>query len=79
MMQSSNEVAEAPAALSFGSKRNSTAAVNAFIRNVVSVVDVRERSIDFYPPDRPGNMAHVVTADHVVIIADTMRLHVAVG
>src|ERR1700676_3255311 len=77
MMEAANKIADAQPALGRGSQGQPPAAVDPFIRYVIAVYDSIRPAL-FQSPDRSGDVAHVVAADDVVLIADSVGPLVAV-
>src|SRR5579862_7565385 len=79
MMQAADKIPDAQAPLGCGRQSEAPAAVDAFVRHVVAMRDTVARSGLFQGPDGSRDMAHVIAAHHVMLIADAIGPLVAVG
>ena len=79
MMQTRDEIAEPLVALHLRPQRQAPAAVDAFLGDLVAVVYRLGRLFDSECADSTGQVAHVVAAHRIVLIADAVGLDVAAG
>ena len=77
MVQAGDEITQPLAALHLGSQRQPAPTVNPLLGDLVAVMHRVGWLLNLERADGPGQMAHVVATDHVVLIADAIGLNIA--
>jgi hypothetical protein len=78
-VQARHRIGQAQAFLFGGRHREAAPAVNAFGRNFITVAHIACGAVHRERADVAGDVAHVIAADHVVLVAHALRRNVARG